>query len=160
MQDPERHLQVKLETKLKKMGVWHRFIEKPVSTVHTADAAEASGIPLHQISKNLMAKTKEGQYASLIIPGDKRIDYKAAAKALNSKGLGLVPFDEAHNISGYPPGGTPSIGYERNLKVVVDEELTKFETFYCGGGSSRLLLEVRKDDVIRVNRAVIGKITE
>lgn len=160
MKDPERHLQVKLETKLKKLGVWHRFVEKPVSTVHTADAAEASGISLHQISKNLMAKTKEGEYVSLIIPGDKRLDYKKVARALNSKGLGLVAFNEANNISGYPPGGTPSIGYERNLKVVVDEELTKFDTFYCGGGSSRLLLEVRKDDVIRVNKAVVAKITE
>ena len=158
--DPEIHLQVKLEGQLKKLGVWYRFIEKPKSTVHTADAAGATGIELHRISKNLMAKTKEGSYVALIIPGDKRVNYKAAAEALNTKSIGLVPFNDAHSISGYPPGGTPSLGYEKKIEVVLDEELTAFDTFYCGGGSTRMLLELKKDDVIKINNAKILKISE
>lgn len=158
--DPERNYQVKLESRLKELGVWYRFIEKPQSTVHTADAANVTGIELHRISKNLMAKTSEGGYAALIIPGDRRLDYKEAAKALNVKNLSLVPFSEADKISGYPPGGTPSVGYQGKLDVVLDEELTKYETFYCGGGSTRMLLELKRDDVIRVNNAKVCKISK
>lgn len=158
--DPERHYQVKLESRLRELGVWYRFIEKSHSTVHTADAADVTGIELHRISKNLMAKTSEGGYVALIIPGDRRLDYKEAAKALNVKSLSLVPFNEADQISGYPPGGTPSIGYQMKLGVLLDEELAQYETFYCGGGSTRMLLEVRKDDVVRINGAKICRISK
>ncbi len=159
-EDPEKHYQMRLEARLKELGVWHKFIEKPSSTVHTADAASVTGIDLHRISKNLMAKTSDGDYAALIIPGDMRVDYKEAAKALGVKSIGLVPYEQADKVSGYPPGGTPSIGYEQKLLVVLDEELTKFETFYCGGGSTRMLLELRRDDVIRVNGARVARISK
>ncbi len=158
--DPEKHFQVALEAKLKKLGVWFSFIEKPESTVHTSDAASITGIELHRISKNLMAQTNDGRYAALIVPGDMRVDYKAAAKILDAKNVSLVPFNEAHKISGFPPGGTPSIGYEKQVEVILDEELTKYETFYCGGGSTRMLLELKRDDVIKVNNAKVGKISE
>jgi Cys-tRNA(Pro)/Cys-tRNA(Cys) deacylase len=158
--DPERHFQVKLENKLKSLGVWYRFVEKPQSTVHTADAASVTGIDLHKISKNLMAHTNDDRYASFIIPGDMRLDYKEAAKAMEAKNISLVPFNEAHNISGYPPGGTPSLGYEKKVQVVLDEGLMPFDTFYCGGGSTRMLLELKRDDVIKVNNAKVYKIAK
>ena len=158
-EDPERHFQVRLETKLGNMGVWHRFIEKPASTVHTADAATVTGIELHRISKNLIARTSDGRFAALIIPGDRRLDHKEAARALGATNISLLPFNEAHKISGYPPGGTPSIGYEREIDVVLDEELTSFETFYCGGGSTKMLLELRRDDVVRIAKAKVHRIS-
>ena len=49
MEDPERHFQLKLEAQLEKLGVWHNFIEKPQSTIHTADAASVTGIELNRI---------------------------------------------------------------------------------------------------------------
>ncbi len=158
--DPEKYLQVKLETKLKNLGIWYNFVKKSESTIHTADAATITGIELHRISKNLMAKTNDGRYIALILPGDMRVDYKEAAKAISAKSLSLVPFEDAHTISGYPPGGTPSIGYEKDIEVVFDEALLAYETFYCGGGSTRLLLEIKKDDVIRVNNAKVFKIAK
>lgn len=157
--DPERHLQVRLEARLEALGIWYKFLEKSESTVHTADAASVTGIELHRISKNLMAQVNHGRYAALIIPGDMKLDYKEAAKALEAKNVSLVPFNETHKISGYPPGGTPSIGYEKKIDVVLDQELVQYETFYCGGGSTMMLLELRTDDVIRINNAKVNKIS-
>ena len=147
--DPEHNLQVLLEERLKEKGVWYRFVEKPEATVHTADAADVSGIPLKRISKNLMARTRDGRDAALIIPGDAKVDYKAAAEVLKTKSIGLVPFDKAHTLSGFPPGGTPSIGFNKRLDVVLDAELANQDTFFCGGGSTRQLLELKPDDVDR-----------
>ena len=157
--DPERHFQVKLETKLKSLGVWYRFIEKSESTVHTADAANVTGIELHRVSKNLMAQTDDGRFIALIIPGDMRLNLKEVAKTLEVKNVSLVPFNEAHKISGYPPGGTPSMGYEKKLDVILDEELMQYETFFCGGGSTKMLLELRRDDIIKINNAKVHKIS-
>ena len=70
-----------------------------------------------------------------------------------------MPFDKSEPLSGYPPGGTPSLGYATKMRVVIDEELKKFKTFYCGGGSRDRLLEVRFEDVVRFNEAVVESIT-
>jgi len=127
--------------------------------VHTADASEATGIDLHRITKNLVSKTRKGEYALLVVPGDRRVDLKAAAKALGTKNVRLMPFSEAETISGYPPGGTPTIGHKTSMKVVLDEELSGFETFFCGGGSKDRLLELRVDDMKRLTDAIVTKIS-
>ncbi len=127
--------------------------------MHTADASEATGIDLHRITKNLVSKTRKGEYALLVVPGDRRVDLKAAAKALGTKNVRLIPFSEAEAISGYPPGGTPTIGHKTPMRVIVDEELAGFETFFCGGGSKDRLLELRFDDVKRLTDAIVAKIS-
>ncbi|MGQ9680343.1 MAG: aminoacyl-tRNA deacylase [Candidatus Bathyarchaeia archaeon] len=147
-----------LEERIRDMRIWYRFIQKK-ETVHTADASAASGIALHRITKNLVSITNTGEYVVLIIPGDRRVDLKKAADALLVKNVKLISFDEAESISGYPPGATPSIGFKTKMRVVLDCELTRFETLYCGGGSRDLLLEVRVDDVIRLNEAIVAPIS-
>ncbi len=127
--------------------------------MHTADASEATGIDLHRITKNLVSKTRKGEYALLVVPGDRRVNLKAAAKALGTKNVRLMPFSEAEAISGYPPGGTPTIGHKTSMRVIVDEELAGFETFFCGGGSTDRLLELRVDDVKRLTDAIVTKIS-
>jgi Cys-tRNA(Pro)/Cys-tRNA(Cys) deacylase len=148
-----------LDEYLKRQGIWHRFIPKG-ETVHTADASKATGVELHRITKNLVSVTDTGEHVVLIVPGDRRVDLKRAAKALGVKNIRLMPFDESEGISGYPPGGTPSLGYKTRMRVVVDGELRDFETLYCGGGTRDRLLEVRVEDVIRLNDAIVEKISD
>lgn len=147
-----------LDERIRELGIWHRFIQKK-ETVHTADASAASGIELHRITKNLVSITNTGEYVVLIIPGDRRVDLKKAADALNVRNVKLISFDEAEALSGYPPGATPSIGFKNKVKVVLDTELTRFETLYCGGGKRDRLLEIRVDDVIRLNNAIVAPIS-
>jgi Cys-tRNA(Pro)/Cys-tRNA(Cys) deacylase len=147
-----------LETYLEKNGVWHRFVEKQ-ETVHTADASQATGIDLHRITKNLISVTDTGEHVVLIVPGDRRVNLKEAASALGVKNVRLMPFDQSEPISGYPPGGTPSLGYKTSMRVVLDKELEGFDTFYCGGGSRDKLLEIKPADVIRLNGAIVTPIS-
>ena len=147
-----------LDAELKKLGLWHRFTDK-AETVHTADASEATGIPLHRITKNLVSETNTGERVLLVVPGDRRVDLKAAAKALGVTNMKLFPFSEAHKVSGYPPGGTPTVGLKMKLRTIIDVETAAMETFFCGGGSRDRLLELRSDEVIRATGAVVASIT-
>ncbi len=147
-----------LEEWLHANDVWHRFVEK-WETIHTADASRATGIDLHRITKNLVSVTESGEHVVLIVPGDRRVNLKEAARALGVGNVRLIPFDQSEPISGYPPGGTPSVGFKTKMRVVVDKELEGFETFFCGGGSRDRLLEVRFADVVRLNGAVVAHIS-
>lgn len=147
-----------LEEYLKSQGIWYRFISK-VETIHTADAARVSGIELRRITKNLIFRADDRDYALLIVPGDKKVNPKRAAEALGATKVSLVPFDQSEAISGYPPGATPSVGHRTKVRVVIDKSLLDLETIYCGGGSRDRLLELRTQDVIRLTGALIAGIS-
>jgi len=148
-----------LEAYLRNAGIWHRFIEKP-ETVHTADASRETGIQLTKITKNLVCKTDDGQYGLLVIPGDRRVNLQDAAKALGTRNIQLVAFSEAESVSGYPPGGTPSIYHKTPLKVVIEENLLLNETIYCGGGARNRLLELKTKDIVKLTNAVAAAISK
>jgi len=143
---------------LRRNHIWHRFVAKS-ETVHTADAADATGIDLHRITKNLVSKTDSGENVVLIVPGDRRVSLKRAAEALGAKNVKLMSFEEAEVASGYPPGATPSLGYKKRMRVIIDSELAEMETLFCGGGSRDRLLEVKVSDVIHLNDAVVASIS-
>lgn len=147
-----------LEEYLASRGVWHRFISKP-ETVHTVDAAKVSGIELHRITKNLVFKIDDAGFALLILPGDRRVDSRRVAEVLGVRKIRLVPFERSEEISGYPPGGTPSVGHRTPMKVVLDRSLLAYETIYCGGGSREKLLELKTQDIVRLTGAIITDIS-
>jgi len=146
-----------LEGFLRENKIWHRMIPKP-ETIHTADASDVTRIALNRITKNLVSVADAGEYVLLIVPGDRKINLKSAARALDVRNVRLVPFDQAEGISGYPPGGTPSVGHKTRMRTLVDESLLKYETVYCGGGSRHKLLELKVADIIRLNNAKVAKI--
>jgi len=148
-----------LATYLKRSHVWHRFLGKP-ETTHTADASVATGIELHRITKNLVCRTSDGRYALLILQGDRRVDLQRAAQALDARNVQLLGFSEAEAVSGYPPGGTPSIHHKTAMSVVVDKGLMSYDTIFCGGGSRDRLLELKTEDVLRLNNAIVSDISE
>ncbi len=148
-----------LEGFLNDNNVWHKFVSKP-ETVHTADASRETGIDLSRITKNLVCRGNDGEFALLVIPGDRRVNIKKAAEALNTTNVKLLSFAEAESVSGYPPGGTPSIHHKTKMKVVVDKSLLSRETIFCGGGTRDRLLELRTEDIVRLQNALVAEISE
>jgi Cys-tRNA(Pro)/Cys-tRNA(Cys) deacylase len=139
--------------------VWHKFVMKP-ETIHTADAATVTGIELHKVTKNLVSITDTGEYILLIVPGDSKVNLKVVTKLLGVKKVRLVPFSDAEKISGYPPGGTPSVGHKTNMRTIIEKKLLTFETVYCGGGSRDKLLEIRVQDIVKLNDAIIAELVK
>jgi len=148
-----------LEAFLSDSGIWHRFIEK-TETVHTADASRATGIDLSRITKNLVCRTSTGGYALLVIPGDRRVNLQKAAQALKVGNVQLLGFREAEEVSGYPPGGTPSVHHKTALDVVIDTSVLTHETIFCGGGTRGRILELRTQDIVNLNKATTADISE
>ena len=46
------------------------------------------------------------------------------------------------------------------IRGVVDKKFLEYESIYGGGGARNLLLELKVADVIRLNNAIIGDISE
>ena len=144
---------------LDKNDVWYQFVMKS-ETIHTADAAQVTGIELQKVTKNLVSITDTGEYVLLIVPGDSKVNLKEAARMLSVKKVRLVPFSDAEKISGYPPGGTPSIGHKTHMRTLIEKKLLTFDTVYCGGGSRDKLLEIKVQDIVKLNDAIIAELVK
>jgi Cys-tRNA(Pro)/Cys-tRNA(Cys) deacylase len=155
----ECDLELSLEQYLSENNVWHRFVEK-AETIHTADAAKATGIALNRVTKNLVSVSEAGEYLLLIVPGDRKVNLDEAAKAIGVKKVELVRFEKAERISGYAPGGTPSVGHKTRMRTIIDSKLLDYETVYCGGGSRNRLLELRVQDIIKLDNGVVAQISQ
>ena len=146
-----------LEQYLRKNNIWYKIIEKE-ETVHTADAAAKTGLSLERVTKSIVCLADD--YAIIaIIPGNCRVKLKEIARLLNVKKLKICPFEQAHKYSGYDPGATPPLFYKKIKRVFVDERLMGYDTIYGGGGSRKKLLEIKPEDIVRINDATISDIS-
>lgn len=143
---------------LKKNNIWFNMIEKE-STVHTADAAAATGISLERVTKSLVFLADNLPIIT-IIPGNCRVNKGKLKQALNAKDVEIVPFEKADKYSGYEPGGTPPVNYKNIKKVVIDQKVMQFETVFGGGGSRKKLIELKTEDIQKLNNAIVADITE
>jgi len=148
-----------LEKFLEENKIWHNFVDKP-ETIHTADAAKEAGIDLQRITKSLVLLNKDKNCILTIIPGNCKLSFEKVKNALNLKKIRMVAFEEAQNYSGYLPGATPMICHKEKMSVIIDEKLLKFENIYGGGGTREKLLELKTQDVIKINNAKVSDITE
>ena len=150
---------MQLEQYLKQENIWYKFIDKP-ETIHTKDAAEKAGIELNRVTKALVLLDENKNPILAIIPGDCKLSFSKVKEATNSKKVRLVPFEEAETYSGYLPGATPMVHHKIKMKVIIDKKLTDYESIYGGGERVTNLLELKTDDVIKLNNAIVKDITE
>lgn len=150
---------MELEEYLKNEGIWYRFIEKE-ETVHTAEAAAKAGMDLKRVSKSLILLDQDKNPILAIIPGDCKLSFSKVKGVAKVKKIRLVPFEEAKKYSGYLPGATPMVHHKVEMKVILDRRLTQYESISGGGGTRNRLLEMKTEDVIRLNNAIVADITE
>lgn len=148
-----------LKAFLVKHKIWHQFIKKK-ETVHTADAAAVAGVELKRLTKSLVFFAKYGKPILAIIPGDCKANKKKIASVLKLKRVTLAPFEEAEKYSGYPPGATSPVGHKQQMEVIIDEKLLQHDTIYGGGGKRTTLVELKPEDVVKLNKARVANISE
>jgi Cys-tRNA(Pro) deacylase len=144
---------------LKSNGVWFKIIEKE-STVHTADAAAATGIPLERVTKSLVFLDENNNPVLAIIPGNCMVNKGKLKNILAVKNVELVPFEQAEKYSGYEPGATPPVCHRNIKKVVIDQKVMSHQTVFGGGGSRKKLIELKPEDIQKLNNAIVADITE
>ncbi|NHJ32305.1 MAG: aminoacyl-tRNA deacylase [Asgard group archaeon] len=146
-----------LKQYLEEKKVWYRIHDKD-TTVHTSDAAAKTGIPLEKITKSLVCLDDDKAVIG-IIRGNDKLSNKKLAKIIGVKKVRICPFEEAHKYSGYDPGATPPCNYRKIERVVVDENVMKYNTVFGGGGTRKKLLEIKPQDIVKLNNATVSDIS-
>jgi len=133
----------------------HEYAHDPHAASYGLEAAEALGVAPARVFKTLLLTLDPpgGRLAVGIVPVDRQLDLKAAAKALGAKRAAMADEREAERATGYVVGGISPLGQRRRLTTVLDASALEHPTIYVSGGRRGLELELAPADLQRMTQA-------
>jgi Ala-tRNA(Pro) deacylase len=100
--------------------------------VTSEQAAKIRGMDPHTGAKALILEARDSKdnkhYIQAVLNGNRRMNYKALKEITGFKKLALAPPERVLELTGLTVGSIPPFGNLWNMKVYVDENLTKNET--------------------------------
>ena len=107
----------------------------------------------------LVMEGKSGGYYVFVVPIEKEVDRKAAAKAVGEKAVDMIHVKDILKITGYVRGGCSPLGMKKPYPVVFDASAGGFEEIYVSGGRVGLTLKVSLAALLKVTNGKLADIT-
>ena len=96
--------------------------------------AEALKVTEAETVKSLVLKTKENEMIVLVMPGDKKVNWKQAAKGANTKKVSFAKPEAVSETVGCEVGCVPPFGHLTQLPIYMDLDLAKKQYVYFNPG--------------------------
>lgn len=102
--------------------------------------------------KTLVTVGKTNNHYVFLVPVNKELDLKKAAKAVNEKNIEMVKSKELLSLTGYIHGGCSPIGMKKQFKTVIHETAQKYDTIMFSAGKIGYQVEMNVQDLSKVIR--------
>lgn len=105
-----------------------------------------------RVFKTLVTEGRSREHYVFVIPVDKELDLKKAAKAVSEKSISMIPMKELLPLTGYVHGGCSPIGMKKFFTTTVHESAERYETIFFSAGKVGYQVEVSPKDLEKVIR--------
>ncbi len=154
---------------LEKTNVMRILDQKKIKyTAHAYEAQEAaSGTEVadilslnpKQVFKTLVTVGKSGTHYCFVVPVEKELNLKKAAKAVGEKSIEMIKSKELLPLTGYIHGGCSPIGMKKFFRTTFDKSAEECETVIFSGGKIGRHVELNLADLSKVIRFSTADIT-
>ena len=103
--------------------------------VDGASVAHLLGQDPAQVFKTLVSRGKSGGFHVFVIPVEKELDLKKAAKASGEKSVEMVHVKELLGLTGYIRGGCSPVGMKKHYPTFIDETCTLWDEIAVSAGA-------------------------
>lgn len=121
------------------------FEHQPVYT--NPVMAEELGVAESETVKSLVLTTKEGKMIVLVLPGDKKVDWKKAAAAAKTRKVTFAKPEDVSRAVGCEVGCVPPFGHLESLPIYMDPDLTKKNFVYFNPGVHHKSFKIKAWDL-------------
>lgn len=147
---------------LDKLGIAYRLVsyavdEDDLSAVHLA---EQLGEDPGRIFKTLVLRGDKTGPVVCVVPGDKELDPKKAAKASGNKSCSMLPLKELRAVTGYVRGGCSPLGMKKRFPTYVHDSALGRAEIYVSAGQRGLQLALAPGDLIAAAGAAAADLTQ
>ena len=133
--------------------VQYEVDENNLAATHVA---EQLGEDIAQVFKTLVLRGDKHGIFVCVIPGDKEVDLKKAAKLSGNKSAEMIAMKELLPTTGYIRGGCSPIGMKKNFPVYIQESCLSHDHIYVSAGQRGLQIKIAPADLIRFVSAQVG----
>ena len=95
-----------------------------------------------------------------LVPVNKELDLKKAAKAVNEKSISMLKQNDLLPLTGYIHGGCSPIGMKKQFKTTIDISATNYNTIIFSGGKIGYQVELTLDDLNKIIKFNLSDICE
>lgn len=164
MPDPTDHPAVRrVLAAAERKGVTLEVVGFDESTHTAAEAAAAVGAELGQIVKSLVfVAPHDGGLEPIVclVSGHNRVDVARLAAVTGEPEIRRSTAREAHDLTGFVIGGIPPIGFEAQVRVVMDPDLGRYPSVWAAAGLPTAVFEVPPGTLRTLANATVAPITE
>jgi Cys-tRNA(Pro) deacylase len=140
-------------------GVAREYFEFEQSTKTAAEAADAMGCELGQIVKSLVVVVDGETPLVALVAGDRRGDLHAIAAEMGGEHAKMADADTVRSTTGYAIGGVSPFALPDGLPVLFDDSLARYDVVFPAAGTPSSMVRMRRDELLRVSRARMARIS-
>lgn len=96
--------------------------------------AETLGEENKSVFKTLVTESNTKEHFVFVIPVDKTLDLKAAARSVGAKAVSMLKQKELLPLTGYIHGGCSPVGMKKKFTTVIDKSAKELPFFYVSAG--------------------------
>lgn len=147
---------------LDKMGLKYELIPYAVDEDNLAadQVAAELGEKIEQVFKTLVLRGDKTGIFVCVIPGDKEVNLKAAAKISGNKSAAMLHVKELLPTTGYIRGGCSPIGMKKHFPTFLHDSCLSYDYIYVSAGMRGLQIKIAPDDLIKAADATLADISE
>jgi Cys-tRNA(Pro)/Cys-tRNA(Cys) deacylase len=130
-------------------------------TVHSAiDVAPLLGVPANQVFKTLVAFGDDTRHLLIVVPGDRELNLRLAARAVGAKQVRMAPQREAEQLTGLKVGGiSPLALLDKHFEIYLDASAAQLDELYINGGQRGINVRLHVSDLLALTQAKIIQAT-
>lgn len=116
------------------------------------EVAEALGEDANRVFKTLVTVGKTGNHYVFLVPVNKELNLKKAAKAVSEKKIEMIKSKELLPLTGYIHGGCSPIGMKKFFKTTIHSTAENYDTIMFSAGKIGYQVETSLNSLKKVIR--------
>ena len=120
--------------------------------------AEELGEDIATVFKTVVLRGDRAGLFVCVVPGDKEVDLKAAARVSGNKKADLIAMKELLPTTGYIRGGCSPIGMKKPLPTFIHATCLEHERIYISAGVRGLQIAIAPADLIAYVGATVSEL--
>ena len=110
--------------------------------------------------KTLVTIGKSGNHFVFLVPVNRELNLKKAAKTVGEKSISMVKQAELLPLTGYIHGGCSPVGMKKLFKTVIDESASSYDKIIFSGGKIGYQIETTLSELKKAISFILGDISE
>ncbi len=135
---------------------YHTYVN--TEAISGIEVATVLGQNPDKVFKTLVTESASKKNYVFLVPVEKELDLKKAAKVVGEKSISMIKSKELLPLTGYIHGGCSPIGMKKQFPTVIHITANEFETILFSGGKIGYQIETSLDELKKIIRFEVADI--